>query len=427
MKIQILILAIITGACTPLTQSSVNSGSNPKVLNFSDYAYEPQIRTIMLHPPASTPEAFRQPAVTGIDQMNLVLEFDDLNPNRETYYARIIHCNYDWTKSILLDLDFIDAYNEFPINTFQFSINSHIPYNHFSFNIPPVKIPGNYLVVVYRAGDKNDIMLTKRFMIYDTQVSLSDERNLIGAGNVASLNQQINFTVSYKSLDVINPLDNIKVVIRQNQRWDNIASDVRPSFVREIEKELQYRFFDENKMFKGGNEFRFFDVRSLNQPGRNVAKVNKTVKPFEVFIQRDKPRTSDVYSQLADLDGGFILDNYDYRDVNFSNYAYVNFTLASKPLAGNVYVTGAFNYWNLDDENIMYYDSAAREYQSRILLKQGRYDYQYLVKSETLPPYYLEGSHFETENMYEIFVYYRPFHPKADMLIGYVILNKNQR
>jgi hypothetical protein len=427
MKIQILILAIFLGACTPLTQSSVNSGSNPKVLNFSDYAYEPQIRTIMLHPPGNIPDAYRQPAVTGLNPVNLVLDFDDLNPNRETYYARIIHCNYDWAKSILLDLDFIDLYNEFPINTFQFSINSHIPYNHFTFIIPQVKIPGNYLVVVYRAGDKNDIMLTKRFMVYDTQVSLSDERNLIGAGSIASLNQQINFTVNYENLDVINPMDNIKVVIRQNQRWDNLASDVRPSFVREIEKQLQYRFFDENKMFKGGNEFRFFDVRSLNQPGRNVAKVNKTVKPFEVFIQRDKPRTNEVYSQLPDLDGGFILDNYDYQDPNFSNYAYVNFTLASKPLPGNVYVTGAFNYWNLDDENIMYYDSAAREYQSRILLKQGRYDYQYLVKSETLPAYYIEGSHFETENLYEIFVYYRPFHPKADLLVGYVVLAKNLR
>jgi hypothetical protein len=253
------------------------------------------------------------------------------------------------------------------------------------------------------------------------------DRNLIGAGNIAMLNQQLNFTVNYKNLDILNPLENVKVVIRQNQRWDNLASDLRPSFVREIEKQLEYRFFEDSKMFKGGNEFRFFDLRSLNNPGRNVDRVDRSVKPFEAYIQPDKSRADEVYGQYLDMNGGFILDNFDYRDATFSNYAFVNFTLISKPLPGDVYVTGAFHQWNLNSENRMLYDSARREYYARLLLKQGWYDYQYLLQSKELPPYHLEGSHFETENSYEIFVYYRPFQPRADMLIGYLRLEKNQR
>jgi hypothetical protein len=428
MKLQIPgILALFLWGCTPLSQSSVNSGSNPKVLKFIDQAYEPQVRTIMLHSNSVALQTGLQPAITSVEQQNLMLEFDDLNSNREIYYAKIIHCNYDWTKSVLMDLDFLDVYNEFTINNYEYSMDSHIPYNHYWFNVPQVKIPGNYLLIVYRGGNKEDLILSKRFMVYDTRVNFVNERNLVGAGSVASLNQQFNFTINYKNMEVINPLDNFKVVIRQNQRWDNLASDVRPSFVREVEKEIEYRFFDEKKMFKGGNEFRYFDLRSLISPGWNVATVNKTTKPFEAFIQRDKPKTNEAYSQLKDLNGGFILDNYDYREASFSNYVYVNFTLASRPLPGDVYVTGAFNYWNLDDENLMYYDSAAKEYQGRTLLKQGRYDYQYIVKSDELPPYYIEGSHFETENSYEVFVYYRPFNPKADLLIGYVRFLQNGR
>jgi hypothetical protein len=155
--------------------------------------------------------------------------------------------------------------------------------------------------------------------------------------------------------------------------------------------------------------------------------VNKNVKPFEVYIERDKSRKDEAYSQIPDYNGGFVLDNFDYRDATFSNYAFVNFTLASKPLPGEVFVTGAFNYWNLNDENRMEYDSASKAYESRILLKQGWYDYQYLVRSKNLPPLHLEGSHFETENAYEILVYYRPFQPKADLLIGYIRLEKNKR
>ena len=51
----------------------------------------------------------------------------------------------------------------------------------------------------------------------------------------------------------------------------------------------------------------------------------------------------------------------------------------------------------------------------------------YVGKSATLPPYYFEGTHFETENEYEILIYYRAFQPQADLLIGYIRLEQNPR
>lgn len=416
------------GSCTPLTQSSQNSGSNPKTMRFIDFAYEPQIRTVVVRPAYADPSSYLEPAVTRLGEWNLLLEFDDLRDQRDTYYARILHCNYDWTRSSLMDLDFLTDFNEFPINNFEFSVDTHIPYVHYWINLPPVKLPGNYIVVVYRGTDKNDIVLSKRFMVFDTRVTFENERNLVGAGNIASLNQQINFTINYTNLDVINPLENVNVSIRQNRRWDNMATDIRPSFVREIEKELEYRFFESEKMFKGGNEFRFFDMRSLLNPGRNVARVIKTVKPYEVYIERDKPRADEVYSQLPDINGGFIPANLDYPDPAFTNYAHVNFTLAApNPYPGSVYVSGAFNYWNLNEKNKMRYDSVRKEYQARILLKQGWYDYQYTLESPSVAPYFIEGSHYQTENLYEILVYYRPFQLRADLLIGYLRLERNPR
>jgi hypothetical protein len=421
------LLGVLTYGCTPISQSSSNSDSNTKILQNIDMAYEDQIRTISIHPNSNDPSVTLLPAVTKLGDWNLILEFDDLQPQRNNYYLRLIHCNYDWSKSVLQDLDFMISFNELPVNNYEFSVDTHIPYIHYWVNLPAVKLPGNYLAVVFREGDKNDIVLTKRFMVFDSRIAFENERNLIGAGNLAALNQQINFTISYNKLDVINPLDNLKVNIRQNQRWDNMAVDIKPSFVREIEKQSEYRFFDDAKMFKGGSEFRFFDLRSLNQPGRNVQGVVKASKPYEVFLGRDKVRQNEAYSQYMDANGGFIIANLDYNDPNFTNYAYVNFILESKPLPGDVYVTGSFTNWNLTDENQMRYDSTRRLYQSRILMKQGYYDYQYILKSKTLPPYYVEGSHFETENFYEIFVYYRPFQPQADLLVGYIRLEKNPR
>lgn len=428
MKINLLIFTCFLWSCTPLSQSSLNSASNPKTMRFTDYTYEPQIKTVVIRPGVSDPQTYLEPAVTRLGDWNLLLEFDDLRDQRENYYVRIIHCNYDWTRSNLMDLDFLTDFNEFAINDFEFSVDTHIPYVHYWMTLPPVKLPGNYIAVVYRGTDKNDIVLTRRFMVFDTRVSFESEHNLVGAGATASLNQQLNFTVNYKNLEVINPLESVKVSIRQNRRWDNMATDLKPSFVREIEKQLEYRFFESEKMFKGGNEFRFFDVRSLNNPGRNVASVNRSVKPYEVYIERDKSRQHEVYSQLPDFNGGFIPDNLDYPDPAFTNYANVNFTLAApQPYPGQMYVTGAFNYWNQNDQNRMAYDSAKKEYRARILLKQGWYDYQYILQSKDLPPYLVEGSHFQTENRYEVLVYYRPFQPQADLLIGYLRLERNPR
>jgi hypothetical protein len=369
-----------------------------------------------------------QPAVTKLGNWNLLLVFDDLRDQRENYYARIIHCNRDWTKSILSDLDFMPEYNEFPINTFEFSLDTHQPYIQYRFNLPAVKLPGNYVLMVYRNSDKNDLVLTRRFIVYDQRVSFSREGKSIGAGSLASSIQQLNFTINYKNIQLINPLENVNVYVRQNQRWDNLMENIKPTFIRENIYELEYRFFDAHNIFKGGNEFRFFDLRSLNYPGRNVATVNKLQLPYQVFIQLDKTRKGEPYAIYRDMNGNFNTDNYDVRNAVAGNYSTVHFTLASpEPVDGDVYLSGAFTNWSFIREYKMNYDATRREYRGTAFLKQGWYDYQYVVKSATLPPYHFEGSHYETENNYEVFVYYRAFQPQADLLIGYITLEENAR
>ena len=54
------------------------------------------------------------------------------------------------------------------------------------------------------------------------------------------------------------------------------------------------------------------------------------------------------------------------------------------------------------------------------------YDYMYAVQSETLPYDYFEGSNFQTQNNYEILLYYRSPARNYDELIGYKrILSRN--
>ncbi len=422
------LLVLIITSCVPLTQTAVSDSGKAKVLQLIDLTYESQIKTVRIYPEGANSQSQMQPTVTKLGDWNLLLEFDDLQAERDSYYARVIHCNQDWTKSNLSDLDFMPQYNEFPILTFDFSLDTQVPYVHYKFKLPAVKLPGNYVLIVYRNSDRSDLIISKRFMVYDSRVTFYRDGNLLGAGAVANANQQINFTVNYKNLDLINPMENVNVTVRQNQRWDNLVSGIKPSFLRDNIRELEYRFFDPNKLFKGSNEFRWFDLRSLNYPGRNVLSVDKTQKPFNVFVQPDASRQGQAYAVFTDLNGNYQNDNYDFRNPISANYAYVHFALRSaQPIDGNVYLSGAFTNWNLTPEYQMTYDAIKKEYAATVFLRQGYYDYQYVVKSPTLPSYYFEGSHFETENQYEIFVYYRSFQPQADLLIGYTQITQNPR
>ncbi len=381
-----------------------------KNLLYRDMVYEPQIKTVQLFP-------------------DLSIEFDDLQDNRNNYYVKLIHCNYDWTKSSLQDLDFLNEYNEFTINEYANSNNIYPAYVHYRFQIPNVKIPGNYLLILYRDGDKSDLIISKRFFVADNQVSLKKDNSFVGAGTLRTTNQQLNFSINYETIEILNPLESVHVVIRQNKRWDNARMEVKPSFIREDASELEYRFFDQDKHFNAGNEFRFVDFRSLNFPGINTGKLDRTVKPFQLTVQLDKSRSLQAYAQYPDINGEYNIENQDFGEPATSgNYIETIFSLqTSKQIEGDVYIIGAFNNWIRDEENRMTYNSVKGVYESALYLKQGFYNYEYFVESPQISPDYFEGSHYETENVYEVLVYYKPFRPNADLLIGYFVLPVNPR
>jgi hypothetical protein len=399
-----------------------------KELSFTDKTYEPQIKTVQLYPDSNNPQDYLLPATTLVTQQNLLLEFDDLQDNRNNYYAKLIHCNYDWTQSSLMDLDFMDVYNEFNINDYTFANATYSRYIHYRFKIPPVKLTGNYLLIVYR-DDKSDLILSRRMMIYDTQVGLTRDNQMLGTATLNRASQQFNFVLDYGDIQVINPTEYIHVNMRQNQRWDNAKYNLQPSFVRDADSELDYRFLDDSWHFNGGNEFRFADFRSTNYPGQNTGRINKTMKPYELYLAIDAPREEAAYAQYRDIDGNYTVDNTDYGEGQITgNYLYVNFTLKrSEPYTDDVYVVGKFNDYQRSEENKMRYNTSIGAYESRQYVKQGWYDYQYVLGSSNEKLNGIEGSHFETENVYEVAIYYHILKPNADLLIGYYLIPINPR
>ena len=109
-------------------------------LVFADHIYEEYkeyIKTIRIIPATPGPDQELLPAaISMIDPGFLILEFDDLFGEYERYQVKFIHCDADWTPSRLFPLDYLNEYNEFIIENYDFSFNTIVPYVHYSFQIP---------------------------------------------------------------------------------------------------------------------------------------------------------------------------------------------------------------------------------------------------------------------------------------------------
>lgn len=424
-----LLLLVIALGCVPLSSgtSTVAAPEYDKKLLLDNVNYEASIKTVQLYPLLGYPQDEIQPAVVSLkQQIPLILEFDDLFEEVDNYYVKLIHCNADWTKSQYNDLDFLNAYNEFNILNYELSFDTKISYIHYRFQVPPVKLPGNYVIVVYRSQDPGDLILSRRFMVFDDRVKIRSSIGLSSGVLESFQNQQIDFTVNYSGIEGSNPMEEFKVIIRQNQRWDNVLR-LKPSLIRENFKELVYQHFNFENNFRAGNEFRFFDLRSLRSSGRNVAEIVHSHDSITAYLRTDYPRTALAYTRYEDVNGQYFVNNLDvggFVGDTQADYINTNFFLElPEPLKDKIYILGELTNWQKTEENLMRYDTANNIYTSQLLLKQGWYEYLYILESDELPWFHIEGSHFDTENRYEIFVYHRPVNGRGDRLVGYLNLD----
>jgi hypothetical protein len=407
------------------------SEAQEKELRFEDWIYEDNVKTVQLYPETELiNDVVKSPVFRLGDPGTLILSFDVLYSDFEDYRVKLIHCNADWTKSFYSDLEFLDEYNEFNVQDYDFSFNTKIDYVHYDFKVPQVKLPGNYLLVVYKNFDEDDLLLTRRFLVYQDRVSIASE---VGQSiNTAKRfeNQQIDFKLNYSGVDITNPFSQIKVVLRQNQRWDNAITNLRPTMVRESDKMLSYLYLNDQTNFQAGNEFRFFDIRTVDFSGQEVDHVERNQNGFDVHLYVDKSRKDLAYSEYLDINGKYVINNLDRgagRGDTESEYATVNFYLESaEEMRKPVYIFGQLTDWKFSEDGKMVYYREEQLYKGELLLKQGWYNYLYLL--DGLQPYYFEGIRFETENQYEILVYCRPFGARGDLLFGYKnIEHRNRR
>ena len=384
-------------------------------LIYADRNYEEEVGTVVLRPSGTS--RFDTDPVIPLGQ-TLHLDFDVIGEESEYLNATIVHCTHDWKPSQIMSLEFLQVYNEFNLDNFSYS-NSLIPYTQYQFILPPVTKSGNYLLVVYRDGEEEDLLFSRRFVVYETMAQVEGRVQYSQLARQMQTHQRVEFEVSHPSLNIFNPFRDLQVVILQNHNWHTAKTGLQPTIQRPDQRYLEYHHFSGENEFPGLNEFRFFDLRSTQYRGRNVNAVFRQGDSFSARLGKDLPRTGLAYANsLEDENGAFFIGNTDPgAGLLEADYIYTSFFLEMPQQDEPVYVVGKFNNWHQGEENEMAYEAGLGMYFKEIRLKQGFYNFGYATSSRGFDT--VEGNFVETENQYEILVYLTDPSQGYHRVIGY--------
>ena len=392
-------------------------------IRYEDFVYSPSIKSVQLRD-----ENFEisQPLINLNGPERLKLSFDELDADYKNYAFTYIHCNSNWEPSNLMPIEYIDGFQENLINEYKYSYNTLQRYVHYNAYFPGsasrFTLSGNYILKVYENGNPDNIIITKRFMVFQNKINIMPKITRVSDAVYNNYNQEIDFTINSTGYEITNPYSDLKVVITQNNRWDNAKTNLKPLFVKNDEMIFE---LSKDNVFPGGNEFRHMNTKSIRYRSDQYSKIVKdTANITHIYMVADQKRSFKQYAFESDLDGNFLIKNQDGDNSEVdADYCYVHLFLPFDVLFndGDFYVFGGFNGWRCDPQNKMKYNGKYLGYEATLFLKQGYYDYEYAFLKDgthTADETIVEGTHYETENTYTIYVYHKPLNKFYEQLIG---------
>ena len=364
--------------------------------------------------------------VDGSDPDNtLHISFDEMSHDVHFYTYSVVR-PYEY---YLSSSEYLQGFTTQDITNYEHSINTSREYTHYWFDFPNedmrLTMSGEYRLVIYEDGDKDKRVAQVDFYVVEPRVQIDAK---VRANTDIEFNgryQQVDVDVDISALDTRNP-DEVRVLVMQNNR--NGHSVKKPTFVEP--KRLRY-INTKDLIFEGGNEYHHFDAFSCFYAGYGIDRVYHENGDYHVLLFPSEV-TKGQYIHEFDSNGRFVVNAERTNDSDTeAEYMWIHWMLPiEKPFFdGALYVDGDLFNNELTLRNRMEYDNEAQCYWLTALVKQGGYDYRYLFLPKaqkwgdlaSQPAAVVErvdGSYWQTENEYTVYVFWKPFGARYELLVG---------
>ena len=351
------------------------------------------------------------------------IEWDEMSHDYKRYRYHIDHCDWDWQPTDgIFESDYLIGMNDQLVEDYEKSFNTTQIYTHYRLRVPSkeikLRLSGNYRVRIYEEDAEDEPVLEARFSFYEKEAGIVAQLSSNTDVDFNDSHQQMTLSIGYGALSIFDPERDLKVIVMQNRRWDSRVEGLVPNIRRANGIEFTH---NRNLIFPAGNEYHRFEILDVHRTATGVDRIEW----FEPYYHATLfPAVIDhAYSYSEDQNGVYVVrssDNYD--DWTTAEYVIVHFFLKTPRLqGGDVYVSGWWTGQTFNPDCKMEYDAVHQYYHAAILLKQGYYSYEFVQKDGLMQR--TMGSFFETENEYEVLVYYRQQGSRYDRLVGFSMMH----
>lgn len=351
--------------------------------------------------------------------------FDDLFGNEANYYYSITHCNYDWTPSGMLSVnDYVDGFDNQRIQDYANSFNTLQIYSRYTLSFPNkftrIKLSGNYILKIL--NDDREVVFSRRFVVYEELVSVPLQIRRARQMEDIPHKHNLDFSIKTNAFIFQSPLQNVKVALFQNARFDNAIYNVKPQYT--IGNDLIYKY-DKETQFWAGNEYNYFDNKDIRNAVNNVVRITAG-EIYNTILYTNAARASNPYTFYPDVNGNFVTRNINLSVTNQyleSDYSWVFFSLSAPGYfgKGDIYVGGMFNNYAKTPEYKLEFNEKSGLYEKAVMIKQGFNNFMYTIADKNGRidgENAVDGNYYQTENDYSVLVYYRENGQRYDRVIG---------
>lgn len=349
----------------------------------------------------------------------ITVSFDMLTSNSRPLTAYFYHANRDWKRD-LTPAEYLTTFQREDLLDYSISRVTDVAYTHYTYRFPTqgidFRISGNYIVRITEQGMEDEVLFERPFFVSEQAMALNIRLDnvLIAGRGYTSIQPTVQFTPPTTHANAFD----YGVCFVRNDRYQMARCSARTALA--VLPDIAF-YLEPEDSFQLTPASYFLDLSEIRVGGR-IESTDLSIQPPVVAVAPDYARFPGT-GLAPFLNGQTVVDAVVRNVVDpevSAEYAQVFFRfvpLGEVRASGRVVLTGSFNNWVFDEENMMDWNAEEGWYEGAVLLKQGHYEYHYLFDDPRLQEA-ATGAPPQFRNLYTTFVYLADVLLQSDRLLS---------